>query len=312
MLHYFVLPDGRLDEQKVLKIEHVYQGMNGRFVERFFINPDQSYIFKPLTHDNQIGRELWVHNHILKQFPSFYPKVLSYSIDPDVHWIIFEDVGVIDHIFSAESVLQVTKLMADWHKTHFDTGKSFPQKGHKPFFEEVVELLETRRKDVESLAVRLHIPVWTIESLFQKLKNVSFTQKKVLSHGDLHLGNYGYANGKLFIIDWEHAHLNSPYWDLYHLLDISHPVFPKRISKKLRNSALELYLDVTGYLSTAANRSLFKHGYYLFSSTFSLWMLLLIEADIERNETKWSRDQLKLQLEETVVNFTQCIEELHG
>lgn len=310
MIHSFVLPDGTLDEQKVYKKEQVYQGMNGRFVERFFINPAQSYIFKPLTHDDQIGKELWVHNHILKKLPSIYPRLIAYSIDPDSHWIVFEDLGVIDHKFSEESVLGVTKLMAEWHRVPADLFRNLPQTGPKPLIEEVVEQIRIRRDDAKSIASKLNIPASVIESLFLQLDRTSFKHTGVLSHGDLHLGNFGYSKGKLVIIDWEHAHLNSPYWDLYHLLDISHPVFPKKISKNLRNAALDLYMDEAGHPSNPTLRNIFKQGYYLFSSAFSLWMLLLIEADLERNEAKWSRDQLTQQLEETVSSFKQCSDEL--
>ncbi|WP_077210895.1 phosphotransferase [Bacillus dakarensis] len=312
MIHSLVLSDGTIDEQKVLKKERVYQGMNGRYVERFFINHDQSYIFKPLTNDSQIGKELWVHNHILKELPSIYPRLIAYSIDANSHWIIFEDLGVMDHRFSDESVLGVIKLMAHWHKTTPDIIEGFPQKGPKPSIEEVVEHLKIRKDDVKRLAANYHIPVSTIESLFIQLNHISFQQQKVLSHGDLHLGNFGYAKGKLFIIDWEHAHLNYPYWDLYHLLDISHPVFPKRINKNLRNTALELYIDETDHLRRPPIRNSFKQDYYLFSSAFSLWMILLIEGNLERNDVRWSKEQLKQQIEETVLSFKQCIDELFG
>lgn len=310
MIRSFVLPDGTLDEQKVLKKEHIYHGINGRFVERFFINSTQSYIFKSLANDDQIEKELWVYNYILKELPCFYPKLIAHSFESDKRWLVIEDLGVIDHQFSKESVLDVTRSMAKWHKVPTGIFKGYPFKGPKPFIEEVVLHLKSRNNDVISLVEKHHIPKSTIEFLFIHLNNISFGPKKVLSHGDLHLGNFGYAKGKLVIIDWEHAHLNSPYWDLYHLLDISHPDFPKEISKNLRNKALDLYMDEAGYFNKPAIRYTFKQGYYLFSSAFSLWMLLLIEADIERSEVKWPKDLLKMQLKETVSSFKQCMDEL--
>lgn len=312
MIHSFVLPDGALDGQKIYKKEPIYQGMNGRFVERFFINPSQSYIFKPLTHDDQIGKELWVHNHLLMNLPPIYPKLIAYSIDPDSHWIIFEDLGAIDHNFTEASVLGVTRLMADWHRTPAHLIMDLPQKAPKPLIEEVVEHIKIHKEDVKRLTNKHNIPACFIESLFLQLDKTLFNQNGVVSHGDLHLGNFGHAKGKLVIIDWEHAHLNSPYWDLYHLLDISHPVFPKKISNYLRNTALELYLDQAGHPSSPTHRNMFKKGYYLFSSAFSLWMLLLIEADLERNEAKWPRAQLEQQLEETISSFKQCNDELQA
>lgn len=302
----FVLSDGTLDEQKVLKKERVYQGMNGRFVERFYITPDQSYIFKPLTNDSQLGKEMWIYTHFLQKLPSFYPRVIDFTSE----WIIFEDLGIINHHFSDESVLNITTLIAKWHKIPDDLFETTTANGPKPSFKEVVKQLEIRMEEVISLASKHDISPKTIEFLFSQLENVPIDHKKVFSHGDLHLGNYGYARGKLYIIDWEHAHLNSPYWDLYHLLDISHPNFPKRITKELRNLALDLYMNEAVSEGGYSNRSTFKLQYYLFSSVFSLWMLLLIEADLQRNEGKWSENQLKQQEEETVLCLKHCLEEI--
>ena len=72
------------------------------------------------------------------------------------------------------------------------------------------------------------------------LRQESFAADElVLSHGDLHLGNYAAVNGQVKVLDWEHAHLNSRYWDLYHVIDLSHPIFPKEMTTNIRERLLE-------------------------------------------------------------------------
>ena len=109
----------------------------------------------------------------------------------------------------------------------------------------------------------------------------------VLSHGDLHLGNYGISQNKLVILDWEYAHLNTRFWDLYHLIDLSHPLHPKTVTSELRNKILSEYYDQASTYGIETNRASFKNEYYLFSATFSLWMIMLIEGDLKRKDDRW-------------------------
>lgn len=53
-----VTVNGTLNDRYILRRENLYQGSNGRFVERFFIDETKSYIFKPLTNNTQLGKEV--------------------------------------------------------------------------------------------------------------------------------------------------------------------------------------------------------------------------------------------------------------
>ena len=55
-----VLENGQLNDKVILKREPLYTGTNGKVIERFFITPTESFIFKPLTNDEQIGKEVSV------------------------------------------------------------------------------------------------------------------------------------------------------------------------------------------------------------------------------------------------------------
>lgn len=53
--HQYVNADGTLNDTLVRNREILYIGTNGRHVERFYVSTSESYIFKPLTNDDQEG-----------------------------------------------------------------------------------------------------------------------------------------------------------------------------------------------------------------------------------------------------------------
>jgi thiamine kinase-like enzyme len=307
----FVLSNGTLDGHKIIKKEKLYKGMNGRFVERFYLTPKESYIFKPLTNEAQIGKEVWIHKNILAEFPPIYPKIIAHSISENAeeNWMILEDLGRLRHEFNKELVIGVTKWMAWWHSFPIEMIMNASLKGPKPMIEEIVANIILKKEKVIELLTKYDFTTAHIENIFFHIEKKSFSKTKVLSHGDLHLGNYGYAGERIVVLDWEHTHINSPYWDLYHLLDMSHPVFPRIINMELRRDILELYLVESKYSANLVDREAFKLEYYLFSTAFSIWMLLLIQADLNRNETKWSKNQLNQQLLETLSSLKHSVEE---
>ncbi|MBT2719815.1 phosphotransferase [Bacillus sp. ISL-46] len=305
LLNNIVRADGNLNEEIIFKKEILYKGMNGRFVERFYLTPSTSYIFKPLTNDGQLGKEVWVHEHILPVFPTIYPKIISYSISErtDLNWMILEDLGPLSHEFNEESVLGVIKWVAWWHSLPIEELGNVPVTGLKPKIEEIVSAVCVKKDEFYRLLPSLKIEEELIDAIFPQLNRLDFLEKKVLTHGDLHTGNFAIVGDELKILDWEHTHLNSPYWDLYHLIDMSHPLFPKKITSPLRDRILESYLNLVKF---EINRDYFFKEYYLFATVFSMWMILLIQKDLVENGGKWSVVQLNTQLEETVSSLQQC------
>ncbi|WP_426450272.1 phosphotransferase family protein [Paenibacillus sp. S-38] len=302
-----VLSGGILDDSRILRRETLYTGMNGKRVERFYVSPAESYVFKPLTHNGQSGRESWVYDQVLQSLPPIYPRLLARSGDgaEEDGWLIFEDMGPMEHTFGEEIVLRVAEEMAVWHASPADRWIEAPLKGQKPSMEEITgELLRSRDAMAELLLPR-PAAAEHLQGLLHRLESWAWSRKRVLSHGDLHLGNYALMNGRLIVLDWEHAHLNTPFWDLYHLVDLSHPLFPKQVTEGIREKALERYLDCTG--APPLERTAFKREYYLFSAAFSLWMLGLIAGDLQRGSGPWTRTELERQREETQENFIQCV-----
>ncbi len=300
-----VRTNGTLNDQLILKTEILYKGMNGRFVERFYLTPSTSYIFKPLTNNGQLGKEVWVHEHILPYFPAIFPKIISYSISEctDLNWMILEDLGQLSHDFNEESVLGVVKWMAWWHSLPLGKLGNVPLTGLKPRIEEIVADVCVKKDEFYRLLPSLKIEKALIDAIFSQLKRLKLSEKQVLTHGDLHMGNFAIVDNELKILDWEHTHLNLPHWDLYHLIDMSHPLFPKKITSPLRERILESYL---GQVEYEVDREAFINEYFLFASVFSIWMILLIQKDLVENGGKWSAVQLNTQLEETVSSLQQC------
>ncbi|MEH7074522.1 phosphotransferase [Neobacillus drentensis] len=301
-----VTANGKLNEQVVLKKEILYKGMNGKFVERFYLTPEKSFIFKPLTNDGQIGKEVWVHEHILSLFPDVYPKIITYSISEhtELNWMIFEDLGSLVHEFNEETAMDVIKWMAWWHSIPVEKLGNVPKTGLKPKIEDIMSEVFLKKVEVYRLLAALDVTWDNIEGIFHHLNIWKLSKKKVLSHGDLHTGNFAIVANELKILDWEHTHLNTPHWDLFHLIDMAHPLFPKKMTSQLRESILASYLSQVEYEVDCAA---FIKEYYLFASVFSIWMILLIQKDLVENGGKWSEAQLNNQLDETISSLQQCI-----
>ncbi|WP_462410145.1 phosphotransferase family protein [Neobacillus sp. Marseille-QA0830] len=303
--------DGTLNDRLVMKREILYKGMNGKYVERFYLTEAESYIFKPLTNEQQFGRESWVNEHILAGFPAIFPKILDQSEGnrPELSWMILEDVGSLSHVADEAAMLAVTKLMAWWHSLPVETFVDLPVNGLKPRIEDIISEVRTGKEEWLDTLPKYGMKKAWIQSIFSLIDSFIFSKKQVLSHGDLHAGNFAFAtDGRMIVLDWEHAHLNTPHWDLYHVLDLSHPLFPKQMTDGLRRRVLNLYLDE---VKVEVNREAFIREYYLFSSLFSMWMLGLIKKDLQADAGIWPRERLENQLQETVRVLSQCTEALY-
>ncbi|WP_110930026.1 phosphotransferase family protein [Paenibacillus bouchesdurhonensis] len=171
--------------------------------------------------------------------------------------------------------------------------------------------LQRRKEEAEDSLEDIAMPRELVGEMLYKLDQQASSlldeKAEVLSHGDLHLGNYAIAkNGKLYILDWEHAHLNVPYWDLYHLLDMSHPRYPKQITPASRERILRYYLKQSAYYGKTWNEEAFIRDYCLFAAAFSLWMLILISDDLLRGNSVWSKEELLSQRNEVKASLSDC------
>lgn len=310
MFTNIVTENGTLNDRYILRRENLYQGANGRFVERFFIDASKSYIFKPLTNNTQLGKEVWIFENVLSELPLKFPKILSYSVQNKLsdNWIILEDLGTITHTFDSNIALELTALMAKWHSLPAERFSHAQLKGPKPPIEEMADQILQNKEKVFSIFKLHNISDRLGNKIFSAFTSKPFSTVKVLCHGDLHQGNYGYAGDKTVVLDWEHCHMNTPFWDLFHLIDISHPDFPKPSNHTLRNMILDCYCKEIQI--SAPDREKFKQEYYVFSAVFSVWMMMLIQSDLDNQRAKWTPEQLSRQLKETIRNLVEFAEEI--
>lgn len=307
-----VLPSGELNNNKILKREVLYKGMNGRNVERFYTSTEQSYIFKPLTNNSQLGKEVWIYEQVLPSIPPVYPKIIDKSLGEDVgkNWIIFEDLGELTHIYNEEVGLTIAEYMVEWHLIPIVGLRKEELRGPKPFIEEIVEFILLNKSKLMNILPAHGISKKIIEKVIFLAKEEEFSKCTVFSHGDLHLGNYAISGQKVVVLDWEHAHVNVPFWDLYHFIDMSHPLFPKKVTKQIREKLLNHYLNQAEGKGRKIDRYAFKREYYLFSSVFSIWMIHLIHNDLKEDSGLWPEEKLNKQLKETISSLLDCAQAL--
>ena len=111
----WVTSEGKLDEKQITERQILYQGLNGRHVERFTVQSGQTYIFKPLTNSAQHGRERWMYEHVMAQLPPIYPQLIAASDQaaaPSQSWMIYEDMGQLEHHLHESTLLNVATHMA--------------------------------------------------------------------------------------------------------------------------------------------------------------------------------------------------------
>ena len=127
----------------------------------------------------------------------------------------------------------------------------------------------------------------------------------MISHGDYHQGNVCRREDEFIILDWEFVHHNSVYWDLYCLLDMSHPDFPKKISSTTRLAALHAYVNRRASFGWEANSDTFVANYHRYAIVHSLWMLGLIENDLQKGQ--WEVAKLRRAQQETIHSLVACL-----
>ncbi|WP_028609983.1 phosphotransferase family protein [Paenibacillus harenae] len=308
-----VTPEGQIDDKKILRRETIYKGMNGKLVERIYVTPYETFIYKPLIGNAAPDREVWIYEHILPSFPPIYPKMIARSPDSSTGggWALFEDLGRLGHVFDEAAAKALLSQAAAWHALPTEPYGRAQLRGQKPASEVVrAEMLQLRQERQLLTADTPNMPDRLLNVFFSSLRQESLPADHVLSHGDLHLGNYALVDGQIKVLDWEDVHLNSRYWDLYYVIDLSHPLFPKAVQPAARERLLEHYMDEVARQNGAGLKASFKRHYYLFSALYSLWMLKLIQSDIANNNGTWPLERLKLQLQETTDSFIQCAEQL--
>ncbi|MBB3108671.1 hypothetical protein FHS18_000699 [Paenibacillus phyllosphaerae] len=283
----------------------IYAGLGERKVERVMDETGGSFIVKPSSHPS---REAMVYEQVLPAISARYPKLLSQWEEESSGWLLFEDLGELEHPYDLEAASQVMTEMARWHELPPAIMSGIAGEGVKPSYADMVAEL---RRDEARLADLLggQDSGVDLRRLLAEIGSRTIDTDQVISHGDLHVGNYSLIGGQLYILDWEHAHLSCRYWDLFHVIDLSHPLYPRRTALAWREELLQTYWEEAQRLGAKLDREAFLQAYGQFAIIFSLWMLKLIAQDLSGDGGPWAREQLLVQQAETLAITLQLFEQ---
>lgn len=324
LLQQAITAEADLDDLYVSDRQIIYTTLHHHHIERFRLKANhQTYIFKPLSLQQQRYQELWTYTHVMPLLPDLYPQLLAYSAidqlsfcseDDRTAWIILEDVGTLNHIHTEQTLFHMIDQMVQWHRIPILLIPELPDDGQKPSILVMTEQLLSQW-DTLGILVQQHSnpnnnQAWWLHKmplLKQTIQQHSWAMSEVLCHGDLHAGNYGYnSTGRCIVLDWEHCHRNTPLWDLYHLIDLSHPLFPRAMNIDLRLQLLSYYWEKQ--VNPTISKSQMIREYVIFAIIFSSWMLLLIQQDLQLDQPIWSHEQLYLQQTEVWDHLEQCLQ----
>ncbi|WP_259616727.1 phosphotransferase family protein [Paenibacillus doosanensis] len=285
---HLVSREGVLDSGELASRETLYVGRNGKAVERFCLDRDggRSFIFKPLTNPETVGRETWVYRNILPHIPVRYPALHAHAphLDAGRYWAVYEDLGPLEHRFDRETLVRAAAAIPYWHQLPIESVPS-GFSGHTPRVEQVSEEVWGQREALERVLTEASFPVSLIPEALRiaaRPDEVADSEAVVL-HGDYHPLNISLRKDELIVLDWEYVQINSVYWDLYNLLDMTSPNYRKPdMSGALRNEVLAAYYARRQQLGWSSEFDTFRNHYYRYALAYSLWILLLIDKDLQK------------------------------
>jgi thiamine kinase-like enzyme len=306
----YITEGGFLNDSHITSREIIYEGLNGQNVERFRVGAN-SYIYKSLSHRREIGRESWAYSTIIPYLGTVkVPVILAESNvkDPQAQWIIYEDLGRLHHCSNALEIMEAAGMIPLWHRLNVDmVPESF--EGHTPYISEVLkivkELMRSSESEHEDAYITKRVNTQQIQPWLDRLHiwEEALPMKRVVSHGDYHPLNIAFSGVDRIVVDWEFVHLNSSYWDLYSLMDItSHRYTKIPLNNSQREEALQLYLRSMNLEETTDK---FIEGYYMYASVYSVWIMGLIENDLRVPGAPVT--DLYRQRQETYEVFTDCL-----
>ncbi|ULL17921.1 aminoglycoside phosphotransferase family protein [Paenibacillus sp. H1-7] len=306
-----VRQDGTLDSSKLVSRETLYVGRNGKAVERFVVENDDhsSFIFKPLTNLETIGREMWVYDHLLPHIPVRFPNLLAQAKhrDADRFWAIYEDLGPLQHRFDRDTLVKAAAAIPSWHQLPMDCLPA-DFTGHTPKVDVVLNEVREKSELWQSILEKRSVPAYLIDRAARILQQVDdeLQSEWTVSHGDYHPLNLSVRNDEIIILDWEYVHLNSMYWDLYNLLDITSPNYRRpEVNASVRNEVLQVYYARRLQLGWSSRFHTFQKNYYRYALIHSLWIMTLIDKDLKAG--KLDRDALLEQQKETLAIVTDLL-----
>jgi hypothetical protein len=302
--------DGQLDAAHISHKEAIYTARSGKHVERFTYQ-GVSYIFKPCS-TTATSREQWAQQYLIPSIQGVKVPLLLASggtQDPTLNWIIYEDLGSLIHCNHADDVIRAAGIIPSWQRIP-TLRVPLGVMGHSPYYAQVLKAITIEKDNVNAMLEARGLSPSVISSWWALIPNWEqfIHDHQTVSHGDYYRLNIAFHNRETIVLDWEFAHVNSMYWDLYSLMDItSHRYSRIHLHHSDREAALYQYWIHRESFIPAEQYNDFIQGYYAFASVYSVWILTLIEADFQQSSVPM--DALRRQQQDTQLVFQQC---LHG
>lgn len=315
----FLAADGTIREDAIVQRISLGGETDGIVIERLMLQePETAVIRKTTTNTTQAAREAALYADALPKLPAIYPRLLAHasSEEQGTASLVYEDASAIDHRFDEPLAVELIGHMARWHAMPTAGLPLGSERGPRPDYEELAaELIMTlgwswRPAENENV---LGMDAALVKRVYDLAKQQPPVIKYVLSHGDLHAGSYGRSEaGTLVVANWAHMHRNSPYWDLYHMLDYPSQAqaVPRWIDDATWERLLAAYWNQAGEGIVPTEKAAFLREYCLFAAVFSFWVLQELERQLAAGEEEERDERLLQERGLAAAAFQRCAERL--
>ncbi|MCL6633028.1 MAG: aminoglycoside phosphotransferase family protein [Alicyclobacillus herbarius] len=249
-------------------------------------DPRQAVIVKASRNHAAVAREAMLYERLVQHLPVSAPKVLSAGNVSAYAWIAYHDDGLLPITRRRHGILRAVQAAARLHQTPLPAqAEGVELVSHTPRWDEVLQ--ETCRIDPDVFTAAMARSGWSgtarraVRCMHRELAvwgESWAAHPRVLCHGDLHLGNLMWSRQtrQPILIDWEYAHLDCDYFDLFQLLDATSPTTPLRRPVS-RWRVLQAYVEARPDLPPRA--AAWVRGYLQFAALHLLWIARLIQQD---------------------------------
>lgn len=278
----------------------------------------RTWIIKLVKQPSSANREVETYRHIVVKLPIQSPRVIGHGVNEGAAWMTYTDDGLIPVFRTTHRYHQALATMAALHRT--PVARNWPRSAasHTPPFEVVRKQVSSMARHQYDESLRGHDFSATVVRAVREMLDACQTAQMhplftepAICHGDAHLGNWMWSTFRrtIYLIDWEYVHIDSPYFDLFQLLDVTSPTttITRAVS---RWSALKTYYlawtqsdNHDGGTPGAMTWRLFAAGYVTYAATYLLWIIGLIEQDVAHR--RFHDVQMRRQLAETVFGLVQ-------
>lgn len=206
--------------------------------KRFFAGPvltdkKKKVFFKILIVDDitaaeSIKKEIKIRDFLIKfQNKIFFPHLIKYDDKNIPYWFIsqYREGPILGYFYELydkndENISLIVDFLCELHKIPYNILASTLENKEfffwKNDFQDHLNLVKSYENGIEKEIIK-EINFFQIYQFIENKKIYFQKSPLVFSHGDFTLANMVISEGKLFLTDWEHAHLDNFVHDIAHL-----------------------------------------------------------------------------------------------